>query len=183
MQADTTRYVTRSVANHLNDISKIDPELTLQTLRRWKKSSTQQRSELDFITRHSLRTLVKKGHFGALQMLGYGATALSAVLQIETQQVKVGEFLLFSFVITSQSDSPQLLMIDYNLFFQKSSGVLAPKTYKITQVCLPARETLQLHKAQPLRAMSTRKLYPGIHLVELQINGQKFGKHTFNLLH
>jgi len=32
---DSTRYVTRSVANHLNDISKIDAPLVIVTLKRW----------------------------------------------------------------------------------------------------------------------------------------------------
>lgn len=32
-----SRYVTRSVANHLNDISKIDPDLVLSTLKDGKK--------------------------------------------------------------------------------------------------------------------------------------------------
>ena len=37
LHGDKTRYVTRSVANHLNDISKIDPDLVLDTLRKWQE--------------------------------------------------------------------------------------------------------------------------------------------------
>ena len=37
LYADQTRYVTRSVANHLNDISKKDPALVVAILARWKK--------------------------------------------------------------------------------------------------------------------------------------------------
>jgi 3-methyladenine DNA glycosylase AlkC len=33
---DESRYVTRSVANHLNDISKIDESLVIETLEKWK---------------------------------------------------------------------------------------------------------------------------------------------------
>jgi 3-methyladenine DNA glycosylase AlkC len=33
---DKTRYVTRSLANHLNDISKKDYELVLNTLKKWE---------------------------------------------------------------------------------------------------------------------------------------------------
>jgi 3-methyladenine DNA glycosylase AlkC len=35
---DTARYVTRSVANHLNDISKIDPEFVMRKLDAWENS-------------------------------------------------------------------------------------------------------------------------------------------------
>jgi 3-methyladenine DNA glycosylase AlkC len=33
---DKTRFVTRSLANHLNDISKKDPKLVLDTVKRWE---------------------------------------------------------------------------------------------------------------------------------------------------
>lgn len=38
LSADPTRYVTWSVANHVNDISKKDPHLALDTLERWRGS-------------------------------------------------------------------------------------------------------------------------------------------------
>jgi 3-methyladenine DNA glycosylase AlkC len=52
--SDTTRFVTRSVANHLNDISKIDPELTLSTLNKWQQSQKQNPKEMEYIIKHSL---------------------------------------------------------------------------------------------------------------------------------
>jgi 3-methyladenine DNA glycosylase AlkC len=57
---DETRYVTRSVANHLNDISKKDADFVYTTLKKWEKSGKQNNKEMDFIIKHSLRTLVKK---------------------------------------------------------------------------------------------------------------------------
>jgi 3-methyladenine DNA glycosylase AlkC len=36
LQADETRYVTRSVANHLNDLAKIDPEVVVKRLEMWQ---------------------------------------------------------------------------------------------------------------------------------------------------
>lgn len=57
---DTTRYVTRSVANHLNDISKIDPDFVLKKLEQWEKSKKQHPKEMEFIKRHATRTLRKK---------------------------------------------------------------------------------------------------------------------------
>ena len=70
---DKTRFVTRSVANHLNDITKKDPDLVLDTLARWRDEGRQVAAELDWLERHALRTLVKKGHVGALERLGYAA--------------------------------------------------------------------------------------------------------------
>ncbi|MEM7800556.1 MAG: DNA alkylation repair protein, partial [Chloroflexota bacterium] len=51
--ADQTRYVTRSVANHLNDISKIDSALVIATLAKWKASGDQAEKEMAFVLSHS----------------------------------------------------------------------------------------------------------------------------------
>lgn len=58
--ADSTRYVTRSVANHLNDISKIDPEFVLRKLDKWESSEKQEHKEMEFIRKHATRTMRKK---------------------------------------------------------------------------------------------------------------------------
>jgi 3-methyladenine DNA glycosylase AlkC len=71
--SDKTRYVTRSVANHMNDISKVNPELVLETLARWQKSNKQDAQEMDFIIKHSLRSLVKMGNKQAMEFLSFSA--------------------------------------------------------------------------------------------------------------
>ena len=67
--ADPTRYVTRSVANHVNDISKRDPQLALDTLERWRGSGQQQPREMGYVIRHAARTLVRAGHPRALDLV------------------------------------------------------------------------------------------------------------------
>ncbi len=58
---NNTRYVVRSVANHLNDIVKIDPELAIHTLTRWQMEGMQSNpKELDFLIMHTLRTFVNE---------------------------------------------------------------------------------------------------------------------------
>jgi 3-methyladenine DNA glycosylase AlkC len=75
LHADPTRYVTRSVANHLNDIAKIAPERVLATLADWKARGVQDARELAWMRKHALRTLVKQGHPGAMAALGYDPDA------------------------------------------------------------------------------------------------------------
>ena len=72
-------------------------------------------------------------------------------------------------------------MIDYVLHFRKKNGELSPKTHKIAKKTLPASKTLTIKKKHPLRLMTTRKLYKGVHKIELQINGKKFGMKEFTL--
>lgn len=67
--SDPTRYVTRSVANHVNDISKKDPELALDTLERWRRSGRQRPREMRYMIRHAARTLVRADHPRALDLI------------------------------------------------------------------------------------------------------------------
>nr|MCU0714343.1 DNA alkylation repair protein [Pirellula sp.] len=52
LHGDRTRYVTRSVANHLNDLSKDDPDLVVETIQQWRSAAQQDPKELDWIARH-----------------------------------------------------------------------------------------------------------------------------------
>jgi 3-methyladenine DNA glycosylase AlkC len=76
--ADPTRYVTRSVANHVNDVSKKDPDLALDTLERWRSLGHQQPREMSYVIRHAARTLVRADHPRALDLVNsslVGATS------------------------------------------------------------------------------------------------------------
>ena len=183
LYADTTRFVTRSVANHMNDISKSDPDLVVKTLKRWQKEEKQTTTEMDFIIHHSLRTLEKQGHQAALKLLGYDSqdTVITNFV-VHTPIVSVGEALEFSFDVVSTSTKSQRILVDYHLYFNKASGAQSPKTFKIAKSTIGSGQTLSFTKRQPLRPMTTRTLYPGTHLIEIQINGCRYSKQTFELV-
>ncbi len=180
LYADNTRFVTRSVANHLNDIAKREPDLVVATLKRWHKEGKQTETELVFITKHALRTLVKNGHAESLEFLGHGSTSITLKsFAVETPKVKVGEALQFSFILRSTDKVPQDFLIDYVLYFRKANGELTSKVHKITKKSLAPQEECLLNKKHPLRIMTTRKLYPGEHKVALQVNGKQFEAVSF----
>ena len=58
---DKTRYVTRSVANHLNDISKIDAEKVIETLQ--ALSSALRHTMPKLVLQNLLLTESKPSHF------------------------------------------------------------------------------------------------------------------------
>ena len=180
---DSTRYVVRSVANHLNDIAKIDEKLVIKTLKRWKKSNKfRDQKEKIFLISHSLRTLIKKGNAESFELLGYSLNADISVnnFSIETSIVTIGNVLEFSFEITAYSS--EKLMIDYKIYFQMKNGKQNSKVFKIKKCMLKENETIQIDKKQRLKIMTTKKLYAGVHSVELQINGKVFGKKDFVLI-
>ncbi|MGB1252204.1 MAG: DNA alkylation repair protein [Candidatus Promineifilaceae bacterium] len=182
LYADNTRYVTRSVANHLNDVSKLDPTLVVETLARWQKSGQQREKEMAFIVKHSLRTLVKQGNQDALALLGFGETPEVTIrgFSTHTPTVKIGE--AFEFVLTIESHKAQNIMADYVMRFASNGNKRGRKVFKLKQVALSAGQTIAIKKKHPMRLMTTRRLYEGTHEITLQLNGQAHGTLAFELV-
>ena len=179
---DNTRFVTRSIANHMNDISKIDPNIAMETLTKWEKSGKQQAVEMNYILRHGLRTLVKQGNPQAMNMLGFHHEPCVSVFQFTVpKEVKINTALAFSFSIKSVEDTK--VIIDYTIYFQNKAGKLnSKKVFKIKTLSLSKNTPVLVSKRHMLREhMTTRTLYPGQHQIEIQINGKKFGKASFIL--
>lgn len=180
--SDKTRFVTRSVANHLNDLSKIDPDLVIMTLSRWRSEGRQKSSEMEWMTSHALRTLIKQGHGDALSLLGYLGDPKIKIekLSLLSGKVSIGESLAFSCEIIAYEDVK--LLIDYVVHFQTKTGKQSPKVFKIKKYELLEGELLKIEKQHPFKLMSTRKLYAGEHRVELQINGKVVASKQFILI-
>ncbi|MCI5051238.1 MAG: DNA alkylation repair protein [Candidatus Pacebacteria bacterium] len=179
---DRTRYVTRSVANHMNDISKINPVLAITTLKKWRDSDKQDSQEMEFILNHSLRTLVKKGNKEALEFLGFPSKPKISIIDkhIHTPEVVIGQKLEFSFTLHSQQK--QNLIIDYRIDYVRKDGSTSPKIFKIKKGTFSKNEKISFTKKQPFRIMTTKKLYPGKHRIILQINGTQFPIGNFELV-
>lgn len=183
LHADQTRFVTRSVANHMNDISKKQPELVVETLKKWRDEGSQDAAEMDWMTRHSLRTLVKKGHTGALEMLGFHENPSITVSEIAlspSNDITIGEVGTFAFEITAKRD--ENLLIDYAIDFVKKNGSTAPKVFKLKKLSLKKGETVKIEKKHRfLKGSTTFTHYPGDHRFNLQINGTIMANHDFTL--
>ncbi|QDV45686.1 hypothetical protein Enr13x_55650 [Stieleria neptunia] len=183
LHADPTRYVTRSVANHLNDLAKTHPGLVLETLHRWKKTAEQDENELRWMSKHALRTLVKQGSAEALGFLGFRPDPQIDVTgyKLERSKIRPGEAIELSFTISAGRD--ESLMVDYVVDFVKANGTTAPKVHKLKQLDLRKGQSKSIRKRHVLRANATTyTLYPGTHHVTLQINGKPFGTQSFELL-
>lgn len=181
--SDKTRFVTRSVANHLNDISKTNPNLVMDTLAKWRKSGQQKPVEMEYIVRHALRTLVKQGNPRAMQLLGFSRGARVSVSRfVVPNRVKMNDWLEFSFVVAAEKDAN--LIVDYVLYFQNKSGKLNnKKVFKLTKLSLTTSKSLVVSKRHLLREhMSTRKLYHGRHEIEIKINGKSYDRRPFQLV-
>ncbi|WP_425098255.1 hypothetical protein [Tropicibacter sp. S64] len=179
LHGDQTRYVTRSVANHMNDLSKVMPDRVVDRLKAWQADGRQDAKELGWITRHALRTAVKRGERPALDLLGYRAGAVTALLEITTPDPRIGTDLCFA--LSLQSDTALPVLVDYRLRFHRPNGT-AEKVFKLTSANLTAGVPLTLTKRHHLKGDATTfRLHPGPHAVIVQVNGQDAAEAAFTL--
>jgi len=179
LRADPSLYVRKSVANHLNDISKDHPDWMLTRLAAWDLAHP----HTQWIAKRAARTLIKAGHQPALRLFNFtGKPSVTLrAFRLAPSRLKLGQVLEFSFTLTSTSRRPQQLAVDYRLHYVKASGGTAPKVFKLREVHLAPGQTLRLARRQTLRNFTTRKHYPGRHHLEIQVNGLILGQRSFLL--
>lgn len=176
---DPSLYVRKSVANHLNDISKDHADWLIDWLRR----QDLKRPRTLWIAKRALRTLVKKGHPGALSLVGAtGEVAIDQVkFTIAPKTIRLGEAARLALSLRSAGKKPQHLVIDYAIHYVKSSGGTSRKVFKWKAVDLDPGEALALEKSQRIEDFTTRKHYAGKHAVEVLVNGAVVANGSFGL--
>ncbi len=181
LHADNTRFVTRSVANTLNDISRQDPDLVLTTLARWQKQGKQNPAELAWMTRHALRTLSKQGHAHALSHLGYPPEPRLTIESFDCDStVGVGQSLTCT--VRLRADQDLRLKLALGVGFRKANGKLAEKIFALKELSLAKTEAVSLHKKISFKPMTTRTLYPGHHTITVIANGKAMARADFDLV-
>jgi 3-methyladenine DNA glycosylase AlkC len=170
LKDDPELYVRRSVANNLNDIAKDHPSIAVEVCQRWSKGASPERK---WIIKHALRSLVKQGHSGALELLGVGSKPKVTVSETKftPKSVPIGGSVRFEFTLASAATKEQSLQVDYRVHFVKANGKAAPKVFKLKRLDLPSRATVILNGRVSFAPMTTRKSYPGVHVFEAVVNG------------
>jgi 3-methyladenine DNA glycosylase AlkC len=179
LRADPSLYVRKSVANHLNDISREHPDWMLARLKSWDLSHP----HTQWIAKRAARTLIKAGHkrtLGLFNFTGKPAVKLSD-FRLAPARLTLGQALVFSFTLTSISRRPQRLAVDYLIHYVKASGGASPKVFKLCEVALEPGGRQAIGKRQTIRDFTTRKHYPGRHRLEIQINGRICARSQFLL--
>jgi 3-methyladenine DNA glycosylase AlkC len=181
LKDDTSLYVRRSVANNLNDISKDNPALTLELCTAW---SILANNEIDWVIKHACRSLIKQGHPAVFALLGYSKNPkLSTTgISLSEKQIKIGKKINFTVELKNPQKSPQNVVVDYAIHFTKANKKLAPKVFKLRSLSIEPGASITLSKNHDFKKISTRKYYPGEHIISIHINGVEIERCAFELL-
>jgi 3-methyladenine DNA glycosylase AlkC len=170
LKDDTSSLVRRSVANNLNDLGKVRPDLLIRTCAAWLRGASAERRGL---VEHALRSAVKRGDGDALRLLGFGKKAAVSLekVRFDPPRVAIGGRVSMSFALRSTSSEPQDIL-DVAVHFVKARGHAAAKVFKINRIVLPPRAKVQLQTTFSLAVHTTRVPRPGTHAVDVIVNGE-----------
>ena len=177
---DPSPYVRRSVANHLNDISKDHPDLALDLAAAWLA-----RGEGGaWVARHGLRTLVKGGHPIALSLIGAGVDGRPELLELSVDRttIAIGQAVTFTFTLRlAGGREPCDAVIDYRVHYAGTRGLKAPKVFKLTRRRLEPDRPVTISRRHAFEHVSIRRIRPGLHRIDVQVNGTVLGSADIEL--
>ncbi|MBT4790173.1 MAG: hypothetical protein HON90_01260 [Halobacteriovoraceae bacterium] len=181
LKDDPSLYVRKSVANHLNDISRLDEKLLLKTLTKWSKEKKSK--ERQWIIRHASRTLLKQGHPKALLLHGYHRCdeVRATNMKLSHKLIQEGDFITLSFKLVNKSKQAHKLLVDYIVDFPKKDGRFSAKAFRLKDFIIGEDEVVSIIKKISFKKVTTRKHYSGRHHISLQINGVTGKKLGFEL--
>jgi hypothetical protein len=170
----------RSVANSLNDIAKDHPDLVADFVERHAVGASKNRL---WLLKHASRTLVKKGHAKALANFGYAPlTDVTATLTLVHDRITLPGELGFEIHLSNRGTEPRTVLLDYAIHHQKKDGSLTPKVFKGKSLVLAGGESVDIKKRHALREITIRVYYPGIHRLEILLNGVSVANGDFDLI-
>jgi 3-methyladenine DNA glycosylase AlkC len=190
LKDDPALYVRKSVANNLNDISKDNPELVLETAKRWKGLSP----GTDWIIRRACRTFIRRGDPRAYALFEYsplgngGREALISdiVFAIHPKKLRIGDRCEIRYAFTVREGKPARLRIEYGIDFvrapSQAGNRVSRKLFVLFDKTTEGGTRVVGTRVHKWADLSTRRHYPGDHTIILLVNGRELASGRVKLL-
>ncbi|HEX4913215.1 MAG TPA: DNA alkylation repair protein, partial [Vicinamibacterales bacterium] len=181
LKDDPSTMVRRSVANNLNDLGKVWPDLLRSTAAEWLEDASPERRSL---VEHALRSAIKRTDRAALALLGFGETPRVSIeaVAFSPRRVRIGERVTMTFQLKSRTRRTQQLLVDVAVHFVKAHGVRRPKVFKLGRIALAPGERADLRTGFSLAVHTTRVPRAGRHRVEVLVNGRAIPAGHFDVI-
>lgn len=182
LKEDPSIYVRKSVANNLNDISKDNPSVIIETVR----CSKGIHQYTDWILRHGCRTLIRKADPEIMRLFGYGESinrpiTTSAFLSVNPPELKIGESCKLKYELCIREGEPIHIRIEYGIDFVRASGKTSRKLFLLSDKIVSGGQCLTGTRIHRWVELTTRKHYPGEHRIVILINGCEVANAVMNL--
>ena len=171
---DQHPLVLKSVANHLNDISKKHPEIVIDFAKKHYKNCPT-------YIKHGLRTLLKQSNTQALSIIGVSTSHFDISLSLSSLSVEWGGQLNFTVQFMHQSPTPLKCLLYFVMHFKRSNGQYNKKKFHLLVTECEGNNLQEVSKSYSFKAITTRKYYAGIQKTSVLINGQESEIRAFEL--
>lgn len=170
LKNDSSEYVRKSVANHLNDHTKNHGPWIMNQIKDWDNL---QDKNISWIIKHGLRTLIKNGDPKALGLIGINHSSIEILdLKISTKSITLGDTIQASFKIKNLTDKYQSVVIDQKISLLRSNNKYNDKVFKGKIAAIGPNEIMQMKLNLKIREVTTRKYYPGKQYYSVVANGK-----------
>lgn len=172
LKEDPSIYVRKSVANNLNDISKDNPSILLEIIKRWQGVN----ENTDWILRRASRTLIRKAQPEVMKLFGYedvreDSIIKNASLSVDSTELKIGDSCSLDYKLSIREGEPVYMRIEYGIDFVKARGNTSRKLFLISDKTVGGGEIIKGTKVHSWKDLTTRHHYPGEHKIALLVNG------------
>lgn len=177
LKTDSSRYVQKSVANLLNDLSKDKADWVLDTVANWDLSDP----NTFWIVKHALRTLLKKAHPRALLLMGYTSPDHVSMTNWQLDSsVVIGHKLFWQFELNAQQPLG-VIRVEYAISFLRKTLEPYRKVFKTSELDL-SEKSKHYRCQHDFKRITTRNYVAGIHQIEVIVNGRVFNVGEFELI-
>lgn len=177
LKDDKSKYVQKSVANSLNDISKDNPKIVKKLVAQWLTES----KDREWICKHGSRTLLKQSDREILNLFGFSDATHIRLNQFQiSKRVKMGEELKFSFHLDSEKNLGKL-RLEFAIDFVRQNSKHNKKVFKLAEATYKEQKK-EFSKKYSFKPISTRVYYRGLHKLSIIINGKEFIQKEFSVI-
>jgi hypothetical protein len=159
-----------------------DPDLLNRTAAAWLDGGAS--PERRALIEHALRGAVKRGDAAALRLVGFGKKASVSLERVifQPRRVTIGGRVTMTFTLRNTARAPRDLLVDVAVHFVKARGVTGAKVFKLKRLTLGPREHADLQTSFSLAIHTTRVPQPGVHEVDVIVNGRRIPAGSFRVL-
>ncbi|CAN5805573.1 DNA alkylation repair protein [soil metagenome] len=171
LRRDPSRYVQRSVANHLQDLLRDDRDVAFGVLVRWAREGAE---PTDWIVKHAARGLLRAGDAEALALFGFRTEGLEVEVvefSASAERACVGDVISLALHLRNTGAEEARLRLDYLMEHPGAAERPRRKVFRISDLPLGPGEEIRRRVTHAFVHRSIRVVRPGLHRFTLQVNG------------